>query len=230
MKKLVSILLAVTVVLSIFAIVPFSAGAAEITKNTDQTEANSYSDPESSGDYEIGATEAASEKTVDDELGADVADSSNGTVDPDAEVGDNNAAIKPDSPTLSLSNTVNGLTAAWNKVDNAEFYRVFYRSVADGEDWTSFDTTDTSCVIPDTVSGTLYFVKVQSIGADELEGEYSAVKSMTCIDRAVITSLSFNGSANTLAWNVVGGANKYQIAKKRIGDSSYTYYTTTATS
>ena len=137
---------------------------------------------------------------------------------------------KPVAPTLSLSNTVNGLTAAWNKVDNAEFYRVFYRSVADGEDWTSFDTTDISALIPDAMSGTLYFVKVQSIGADELEGEYSAVKSMTCIDRAEITSLSFNGSANTLAWSVTGGANKYQIAKKRIGDSSYTYYTTTATS
>ena len=137
---------------------------------------------------------------------------------------------KPAAPTLSLSNTVNGLTAAWNKVDNAESYRVFYRSVADGEDWTSFDTTDISVLIPDAMSGTLYFVKVQSIGADELEGEYSAVKSMTCIDRAVITSLSFSGSANTLAWSVTGGANKYQIAKKRIGDSSYTYYTTTATS
>ena len=139
-------------------------------------------------------------------------------------------AEKPAAPTLSLSNTVNGLTASWNKVDNAGSYRVFYRSVADGEDWTSFDTTDTSCVIPDTVSGTLYFVKVQSIGADELEGEYSAVKSMTCIDRAEITSLSFNGSANTLAWSVTGGANKYQIAKKKSGDKAYTYYTTTATS
>ena len=171
MVAITSILLAVTVVLSIFAIVPFNAGAAEIAENTDQTEASSYLDPKPSGDYEIGATDAASEKAVEDELGADVADSSNGTVDTDAEVGDNNAAVKPASPTLSLSNTVNGLTAAWNKVDNAEFYRVFYRSVADGEGWTSFDTTDTSCVIPDTVSGTLYFVKVQSIGADELEGE-----------------------------------------------------------
>ena len=216
-------------VLSVFAIVPFSAGAAEIAENTDQTEASSYSDPKPSGDYEIGTTEAASEKIVEDELGADVADSSNDTVDPDAEVGDNNAAVKPASPTLSLSNTVNGLTASWKKVDNAESYKVYYQTFDAGKDWTFFDTTDTSCVIPDAVSGTLYRVKVQSIGADELEGGYSDIMYMTYIDRAEITSLSFNGSANTLAWNVTGGANKYQIAKKRIGDSSYTYYTTTAT-
>ena len=180
-KKIISLLLAVTMVISVAAIAPLNAGAI------------------------VGRDEYELEIISDD-------------------------AEKPAAPTLSLSNTVNGLTASWNKVDNAGSYRVFYRSVADGEDWTSFDTTDTSCVIPDTVSGTLYFVKVQSIGADELEGEYSAVKSMTCIDRAVITSLSFNGSANTLAWSVTGGANKYQIAKKKSGDKAYTYYTTTATS
>ena len=120
MKKIISLLLAVTMVISVAAIAPLNAGAI------------------------VGRDEYELEIISDD-------------------------AEKPAAPTLSLSNTVNGLTASWNKVDNAGSYRVFYRSVADREDWTSFDTTDTSCVIPDTVSGTLYFVKVQSIGADGLE-------------------------------------------------------------
>ena len=63
-----------------------------------------------------------------------------------------------------------------------------------------------------------------------MKGEVFGSKSLTYIPRAYVTSLSFNGSANTLTWNSVNGANKYQIAKIRKGDKAYTYYTTTSTS
>jgi hypothetical protein len=102
-KKIISLLLAVTMAISVAAITPFNVSAT------------------------VGRDEYELELISDDEE-------------------------KPAAPTLSLSNTVNGLTAAWNKVDNAESYRVFYRSVADGEDWTSFDTTDISVLIPDAMS------------------------------------------------------------------------------
>ena len=160
----------------------------------------------------------------------------NGAESAEPEAGENGeindapeAAAAPAAPVIKLSNTVNGLTAAWAQVENAKGYRVFCKAATD-EEWSEFDTADTGFVIPDAESGVLYYVKVMSLGADGAEGEFSKVKSMTCVSRAVITGLSYNGSSNTLAWDIVGGANKYQIAKKKTGDTSYTYYTTTSTS
>ena len=52
---------------------------------------------------------------------------------------------------------------------------------------------------------------------------------MTYLAQPKITSLTYNGE-NTLNYNSVGGANKYQIARLKSGDKSYTYFTTTGTS
>lgn len=222
-KKILSLLSAAVAALIIVTIVPFNAGATDVAENVSRSYTNDYSDASTEDTSADSTAEIVSAKAEENEfqLGADVASEPENTAEPEEKE-------VPSAPTLSLSNTVNGLTAAWGKVDNAEYYTVYYKSTSD-EEWTSFDTSEISCNIPDAVSGELYFVKVQSMGADELSGEFSKVKSLTCISRAEITGLSFNGSADTLSWNSVGGANKYQIAKKRSVDSSYTYYTTTST-
>ena len=79
------------------------------------------------------------------------------------------------------------------------------------------------------ISGQLYYVQVQGIASNGAKGSYSKVKSMTFIAQPKITSLTYNGE-NTLNYNSVGGANKYQIARLKSGDKSYTYFTTTGTS
>ena len=138
------------------------------------------------------------------------------------------SSSKPGAPSTSLSNTSSGLNASWNAVSNAASYIVYYKTSSQSN-WSSFSTNTTSCYIPNTQSGTLYYVQVQSIGANGVKGDYSNVKSMTYIAQPTITGLSYNGN-NTLTWNKINGANKYQIARKKTGDTAYTYFTTTTTS
>lgn len=135
---------------------------------------------------------------------------------------------KTAAPTLSLSNTTSGLTASWNKISNASYYLMYYRS-SNVSSWSGLIATGTSHNVPDVKSGTLYYVQVQSVGAKDVMGNYSKVKSMTYLSRATITGLSYNGN-NTLTWGKVGGANKYQIARIKKGETSYTYFYTTGTS
>ena len=104
---------------------------------------------------------------------------------------------------------------------------VYYRP-AERSTWSSFTATGNNAVIPNTESGKLYCVQVQNIFNGK-NGAYSKVKSMTYIAQPTITGLSYNGN-NTLTWNNINGANKYQIARKKTGDTAYTYFTTTATS
>ena len=129
-------------------------------------------------------------------------------------------------PSLSLSNNSAGLTAAWSST-GADSYVVYYRP-AERSTWSSFTATGNNAVIPNTESGKLYCVQVQNIFNGK-NGAYSKVKSMTYIAQPTITGLSYNGN-NTLTWNNINGANKYQIARKKTGDTAYTYFTTTATS
>lgn len=132
------------------------------------------------------------------------------------------------TPTTSLSNTANGLYASWNKISGASYYTVFYKKSTDSS-WSSFNTTNTNCYIPNAVSGKLYYVQVLPVSNAGITGGYSKVKSMTYLAQTSITSLSYNGY-NNLKYNSVGGANKYQIARLKSGDKSYTYFTATGTS
>ena len=137
----------------------------------------------------------------------------------------NNYNDIPFAPTVSVANGVNGLDVAWGKVANAQSYVVYYKTASTG--WSSFSTTSTRATITNVGSGKYYYVQVQSIGANGVKGNYSKVKTMTYLSRVNITSLVYNGN-NTLKWNAVPGANKYQIARLKSGDKAYTYlYTTT---
>ena len=139
------------------------------------------------------------------------------------------STAKTAAPFLSIANGINGLDCVWSKVNNAEKYKLYFKTASD-EDWQSLVTAETRATYSEAEPGQLYFVMVQSIGANNREGEFSALKSLTYIPRAEITSLSYNSSSNTLSWNRADGANKYQIAKLKSGDKAYTYYTTASTS
>ena len=133
---------------------------------------------------------------------------------------------KPAAPTVSVANGVNGLDVAWGRVTNAKSYTVYYKTGSNS--WSTVITSGTRVTLPKVQSGKFYYVQVQSIGANGVKGNYSKVKTMTYLSRANITSLTYNGS-NTLKINAVPGANKYQIARLKSGDKSYTYFYTTST-
>ena len=199
------------VVLSVFYIFPFSAGASEVASTTEA---------ESKFTIEIETTAA---NVADNEapLGTDSFENT----EPPEEPGE--AVEKPAAPALSLLNSANGLTALWTDINEASYYVVYYKS-AFNNGYSTLETGDTTCVIPETESGTLYFVKVQAVSCYEVSGYESAEKSLTYIARAGNTEINFNGSSNVCVWNSVGGANKYQIAKKKSGDKAFTYFTTTS--
>lgn len=134
---------------------------------------------------------------------------------------------KPAAPTVSVANGVSGLDVAWGKVANAQSYVVYYKTASTG--WSSVSTSAARVTLPNVQSGKYYYIQVQSIGANGVKGNYSKVKTMTYLSRANITSLTYNGN-NTLKWNAVPGANKYQIARLKSGDKAYTYFYSTTPS
>lgn len=131
-------------------------------------------------------------------------------------------------PTVSLSNNSQGVYAGWNKIANAEKYTVFYKSASESG-WNYFTTHNNYVQLSWLTPGKLYYVQVQPVAASGDKGVFSKVKSLTYIPQTNITSLTYNGN-NTLKWNAVGGANKYQIARLKSGDKAYTYFTTTKNS
>lgn len=133
----------------------------------------------------------------------------------------------PIAPTVSVANGVNGLDVAWGKVANAQSYVVYYKTASTG--WSSVSTSAARVTLPNVQSGKYYYIQVQSIGANGVKGNYSKVKTMTYLSRVNITSLTYNGN-NTLKWNAVPGANKYQIARLKSGDKAYTYFYSTTPS
>lgn len=140
----------------------------------------------------------------------------------------NNYVSPPVAPNVGLSNNAAGIYAGWNKVANAAKYNVFYRKASDSK-WSSFQTTSNKAQLKGLKSGTLYYVQVQGVTYLGKKGYYSKVKSMTFLAQTKITSIDYNG-INTIKYNSVGGANKYQIARLKTGDKGYTYSITTSTS
>ena len=140
----------------------------------------------------------------------------------------NNYVSPPVAPTVSLTNKSNGIYVGWNKVANASKYIVYFKKPSDTA-WTQYTTSNNYFTLNSVISGQLYYVQVQGIASNGAKGGYSKVKSMTFIAQPKITSLIYNGN-NTLNYSSVRGANKYQIARLKSGDKSYTYFTTTGTS
>lgn len=140
----------------------------------------------------------------------------------------NNYVSPPVAPTVSLTNKSNGIYVGWNKVANASKYIVYFKKPSDTA-WTKYTTSNNYYTLNSVISGQLYYVQVQGIAANGTKGSYSKAKSMTFIAQPKISSLTYNGN-NTLKYNYVSGANKYQIARKKSGDKGYSYFTTSSNS
>lgn len=127
----------------------------------------------------------------------------------------------PAPPTVSVSNTKNGIKVSWNKVDAAASYIVYSKALSDSR-WAAAECTKTSYIIEDVKSNKLYQIKVKSVGARDTESSTSKTKSITYLARVNIASLAFSGNAIKAKWSKVSGATKYHVAYKKRGADSFT--------
>ncbi len=141
---------------------------------------------------------------------------------------------KPGAPTLSLINQATDLKASWSSVDLAERYVVYYRFDTQSA-WSQISTSLTSISIPNAEPGKLCYVKVQSIGKNNAEGECSAIKNITYIPQTK-PLITLNNKPNGIRaeWQAIDGTESYMVYYRQTGVSSWSsvktannYYTLT---
>ena len=131
-------------------------------------------------------------------------------------------AVKPASPTLSITAQAKAISASWNKVANAVSYIVYYKKTGDSN-WLSVKTTATGYLLNGLTPGTNYSVQVQSVGANNLMGYYSAVKTTTIPSKPAAPTLTTSNKSNGIRaeWNKVSGAVKYIVFFRKDADSKW---------
>ena len=139
------------------------------------------------------------------------------------------AAKVPYAPAnISTQNSGTGFNITWKAAANATGYKVYYKTAESG--WEFKNTNTNSIKLDDLEYGTLYYIQVQSIGANGVNGGFSKVSSMTHVRSTRLISTAYNSNATvTVGWNPADGANGYAVAKKKPTDKSYTYYYTAET-
>ena len=140
------------------------------------------------------------------------------------------AAGAPYAPAnIRTLNSGTGFNITWKAAANATGYKVYYKTAESG--WEFKETNTNSANIENLEYGTLYYIQVQSIGANGVNGGFSKVSSMTHVRSTRLISTAYNSNATvTVGWNSADGANGYAVAKKKAGDKNYTYYYTANTS
>jgi hypothetical protein len=184
--KLILKSLVITLIAGIIA-VPCSAMAAETGTEEgviDSPKVTSYA-------TEAATTQAATEFTAaktdsaDVPLAAETEEKSDKAAE-NTEKQNSEPKEKLAAPAFSMANGVKGLDFAWSEVQGAEVYVVYTRA-ADEDTWGMYETHETRTTWGDPEPGKLYYAKVQAMGANDTEGEFSAVKSLTYIPRADVT-------------------------------------------
>lgn len=140
------------------------------------------------------------------------------------------AAVRvPFAPTgVFTQNSGTGFNITWRAAANATGYKVYYKTAE--SDWEFKETNTNSVNLEDLEYGTLYYIQVQSIGANGVNGGFAKVSSMTHVRPTRLISTAYNTNASiTVGWEPADGANGYAIAKKRPTDKGYTYYYTADT-
>ncbi len=146
---------------------------------------------------------------------------------------------KPGNFALKLSNTRN-ITVTWNGVKNAKGYQVLRSSAT--SDWKTIKTISASAS-NNTYSFTnyemaynkLYYYKIKAYAYDENSNKIESVTDVKSIrtgdpyiSAPAIKSLTVSGSGIKYQWYSVKNASKYEVYRKKDGDSSYTKIATTS--
>lgn len=129
---------------------------------------------------------------------------------------------------VRIQNSGTGFTVTWKQAANATGYRVYYKTAK--SDWENADTNANSISLSNLEYGNLYYIQVQTLGANNTLGNYSKPLSMTHVRGTTLTSSVYNSNGTvTLRWNEADGANGYAIAKIQAGNKKYTYFYTADT-
>lgn len=142
------------------------------------------------------------------------------------------SAVYYEAPILKLSNMEDGVKLTWNAVSGASKYRVYYKG---SSGWTRLaDTTGTSAVDDDVLSGNTYTYTIRTMDANGnfLSWYYADAFRIRFI-RAPEFSLSNAANGVKISWNTVGGAGKYRVfyygsnGWTRLADTSETSFVDT---
>lgn len=113
-------------------------------------------------------------------------------------------------------NVYGGVKLAWNKVNGAEKYRVYYKSRTG---WKRMgETTSTSFIDKDVTSGKSYTYTVRCISANSkrfTSGYDSKGTRATYVASPEITKLENIYGKTKITWNKVNGAEKYRVYVRR---------------
>ena len=119
----------------------------------------------------------------------------------------------------SVTNTTEGIKLAWNRVDRAKQYRVFYKTGTGS--WKKLvDTADLTYIFKTAVSGTQYTFTVRCLDQDGVtfRSDYDPVgKTITYVAAPSIKNLAVEGSSITMNWDASAGASSYRIFYKTNG-------------
>lgn len=115
------------------------------------------------------------------------------------------------TPSVSLTNSTDGVKISWKTVPYAQSYRVYRRTSS--TDWQRLDTiTDTSYTDTSAKAGTTYYYTVRAKNGDVVSA-YVTDKSIRRLTRPSV-SLSNSTSGVTISWSKVTGASEYIIYRR----------------
>ena len=122
-----------------------------------------------------------------------------------------------DTPKITKTeNVYGGVKLAWNKVNGAEKYRVYYKSRTG---WKRMgETTSTSFIDKDVTSGKSYTYTVRCISANSkrfTSGYDSKGTRATYVASPEITKIENIYGKTKITWNKVNGAEKYRVYVRR---------------
>ena len=116
-----------------------------------------------------------------------------------------------DTPQLSVKTDAGGMRISWDPVPRATRYRVFYKGSGG---WTRLtDTTDTSVLDDDVVSGTRYTYTVRCLSADGTRyiSDYDVNGKSAVYYTAPILRLSNSEDGVNISWDAVPQAAQYRV-------------------
>ena len=138
-------------------------------------------------------------------------------------------------PTITLSNdaTTGYPIVKWNSVSNANYYRISRSTSKTGTYKDIADVYSTSYTDSSAKAGTTYYYKVKAMSNDSsvrMHSRYSEIVSRACDLRrptGVYVTQSKSSGKNTVRWNLVSGADKYNVYYATSSSGTYKLVGTT---
>lgn len=193
MKKLLSVILAIVMTLSVFSCVSVYAVEETIVPTTENTTEGDVTEP------------STDEPTTDEP-----------TTEPTFEIPE---ALR----SFNTTNDVNGVSLSWAAVEGAESYNIYRRAAGEAEPTLIKESFTETTFVDETVESSVYYkYTISAVNAagesDACEGaliRYIASPKLTSIENV-------NGGIK-INWSVVAGAKAYRVYRRGAGATAWYY-------